>query len=119
MLIIIFTAGRRTFKDIMKQVSYATFRFYDVTPIGRLMNLLTSDIGTIDGNIYKMLMFHNVAYLLIEWVSSVTVIASITPGFLIFSFVFTLGFVLIFLRFLPTSQSLRRLEVCMSELSAL
>jgi ABC-type multidrug transport system fused ATPase/permease subunit len=112
MLVIVYTAGRQMFKDIMTRVSRATFRFYDVTPVGRLMNRLTSDIGTIDGNISEQ--FHNVAWLLIEWVLSIAVIASITPGFLVFSFVLTIGFVLIFLRFLPTSQSLRRLEVCIS-----
>lgn len=115
MLIIIYTAGRRMFKDIIKRVSYATFRFYDVTPVGRLMNRLTSDIGTIDGNISEQ--FHNVAWLLIEWVSSIVVIASVTPGFLVFSFVLTVAFALIFLRFVPTSQSLRRLEVSTSGLS--
>lgn len=110
MLVIIYTAGRRMFEDIMKRVAYATFRFYDVTPVGRLMNRLTSDIGTVDGNISEQ--FQNVAWLSIAWISSIVVIASVTPGFLVFSFVLTMGFVLIFLRFLPTSQSLRRLEVC-------
>jgi ABC-type multidrug transport system fused ATPase/permease subunit len=43
--------------------------------------------------------------------SSVVVIASVTPLFLLFSLALTAGFVLIFLRFLPTSQSLRRLEM--------
>jgi len=109
MLLIIYTAGRRMFVDIMRHVSYATFRFYDVTPVGRLMNRLTSDMGTIDGNISEQ--FHNVAWLVIEWFSSVAVIASVTPEFLVFSLILTLGFVLIFLRFLPSSQSLRRLEV--------
>jgi ABC-type multidrug transport system fused ATPase/permease subunit len=109
MLVIIYTAGRRMFKDIMKRISYASFRFYDVTPVGRLMNRLTSDIGTIDGNISEQ--FHNVVWLLIEWAFSIAVIASVTPGFLVFSAVLTVTFALIFLRFLPTSQSLRRLEV--------
>jgi ABC-type multidrug transport system fused ATPase/permease subunit len=109
MLVIIYTAGRRMFKDIMRHVTYATFRFYDVTPLGRLMNRLTTDIGTVDGNISEQ--FQTVAWLLIEWASSIAIIASVTPGFLAFSFILTLGFVLIFLRFLPTSQSLRRLEV--------
>ena len=112
MLVIIYIAGRRMFKDIMKRISFATFRFYDVTPVGRLMNRLTSDIGTIDGNISEQ--FHNVVWLLIGWVSSIIIIASITPGFLLFSFILTVGFALIFLRFLPTSQSLRRLEVRIS-----
>lgn len=110
MLIIIYQAGRRMFTSVMTSVSYATFRYYDTTPVGRLMNRLTSDISTIDRNISQQ--FQTVARRLITWVSSVVVIASITPVFLVFSVILTLAFVLIFRRFLPTSQSLRRLEVC-------
>jgi ABC-type multidrug transport system fused ATPase/permease subunit len=65
MLIIIYTAGRDMFKRVMDRVSHATFRYYDVTPIGRLMNRLTSDCSTIDGNISNQ--FQNVARLSIAW----------------------------------------------------
>ncbi|KAL9130175.1 MAG: hypothetical protein Q9217_001569 [Psora testacea] len=109
MVVIIYTAGRRMFAAIMQRVSHATFRFYDVTPVGRLMNRLTSDIGTIDGNISQQ--FQNVAFLAITWTASIVVIASVTPVFLLFSFALSAAFVFIFLRFLPTSQSLRRLEM--------
>ncbi|KAI4250339.1 MAG: hypothetical protein LQ352_005360, partial [Teloschistes flavicans] len=108
MIVIIYNAGRQMFGDVMDRVSHATFRFYDVTPLGRLMNRMTSDIGTVDGNISQQ--FEDVAFLAISWISSIVVIASVTPIFLVFSFVLTASFVLIFLRFLPTSQSLRRLE---------
>ena len=110
MLVIIYSAGKNMFTDIMDRVSHATFRFYDVTPIGRLMNRMTSDIGTVDGNISQQ--FEDVALLVIKWASSIVIIASVTPVFLIVSFVLTASFVWIFLQFLPTSQSLRRLEVC-------
>ncbi|KAK5000069.1 hypothetical protein LTR66_001016 [Elasticomyces elasticus] len=109
MIVIVYLAGRQMFRDIMVRVAHATFRFYDVTPIGRLMNRLTSDMNTIDGNISSQ--FQSVAYLSIMWVSSLVIIASVTPVFLVFSLLLTGGFVLIFLRFLPTSQSLRRLEM--------
>ena len=110
MLIIVYCAGRQMFKDVMVRVSHATFRFYDVTPVGRLMNRLTSDINTIDGNISEQ--FRWVAFHMISWTSAIVVIASVTPVFLVFSLSLTAGFVYIFLQFLPTSQSLRRLEVC-------
>ena len=110
MLVIVYTAGRRMFQAILRSISGATFRFYDVTPLGRLMNRMTSDISTVDGNISQQ--FQDFAWLGITWVSSIVVIASVTPLFLVFSFALTAAFVLIFLRFLPTSQSLRRLEVC-------
>ncbi|KAL9629162.1 MAG: hypothetical protein Q9164_006996, partial [Protoblastenia rupestris] len=109
MTVIVYTAGKQMFGDIMQRVGHATFRFYDVTPVGRLMNRLTSDIGTIDGNISYH--FQSIAFLSITWIASIVVIASVTPVFLIFSGVLSVAFVVIFLRFLPTSQSLRRLEM--------
>ena len=113
MLILVYSAGRQMFQDIMKRVTQATFRFYDVTPVGRLMNRLTSDIGTIDGNVSRH--FQAVAFSLITWISALVVIATVTPGFLLLSVVLTAGYVFMFLRYLPTSQSLRRLEVCVFE----
>lgn len=109
MLVIVYKAGKDLFERVIKKVTHATFRFYDVTPVGRLMNRLTSDINTVDGNISNQ--FQNVAMLLIAWVSSVVVIGSVTPLFLVFAIALTLAFVVIFLHFLPTSQSLRRLEM--------
>lgn len=109
MIVIIYTAGKQMFRDIMQTVSHATFRFYDVTPVGRLMNRMTSDIGVIDGNISEQL--QNVGWQGISWAISVVVIATVTPTFLVFSTLLTILFIIVFLRFLPTSQSLRRLEM--------
>lgn len=109
MLAIVYCAGRTMFKEVMQRVSRATFRFFDVTPVGRLMNRLTSDIGTVDRNI--SLQFTGIAFQIIIWVSSIIVIASVTPVFLVFAMILTACFVIIFLWFLPLSQSLRRLEM--------
>ncbi|KAJ6114370.1 hypothetical protein N7486_000148 [Penicillium sp. IBT 16267x] len=109
MLAIVYYAGKSLFQQVMVRVSHATFRFFDITPVGRLMNRLTSDIGVVDGNISEQ--FQVIAFQAITWVSSVLVIASATPTFLVFSLALTIAFVLIFLHFLPTSQSLRRLEM--------
>ena len=73
------------------------------------MNRLTSDIGVVDGNISEQ--FQAIAFQVITWVSSILVIATATPMFLLFSLILTAAFVMVFLRFLPTSQSLRRLEM--------
>jgi ABC-type multidrug transport system fused ATPase/permease subunit len=109
LIVIIYNAGKRLFADVMRRVSNATFRFYDVTPVGRLMNRLTSDIGTIDGQIAAQLM--NAAWFGIGWISSVAVIASAAPSFLLVTIIMSATFIYIFVQFLPTSQSLRRLEM--------
>lgn len=109
MIVIVYTAGKNMFRAIMEKVAGANFRFFDVTPVGRLMNRMTSDIGVIDGNI--SLQFQTVAWLSLSWISSIVVIASVTPTFLVFAVCLTITFILIFLRFIPTLQSLRRLEM--------
>lgn len=108
LLVIIYKAGKNLFERAMQRVSNATFRFYDVTPVGRLMNRLTSDMGTIDGQIAGQLM--SVAWYSLGWLSSIAVISTATPSFLVISVAMTALFVFVFDRFLPTSQSLRRLE---------
>ncbi|KAH7347329.1 ABC transporter [Plectosphaerella cucumerina] len=108
-LAVILISAKSLFSRVVDRVSRATFRFYDVTPVGRLMNRLVSDIGMIDGGIITPLQL--VAWWSIAWLSSMFVIASAAPVFLAFSIVVSGWFVLIFRRFLPTSQSLRRLEM--------
>lgn len=109
LLAIIYTAGKSLFADVLRRVSGANFRFYDTTPVGRLMNRLTSDFGTLDGGIGSQL--REMIWSGISWISAITIIASTTPMFLIFSILMTYGFIYIFLQYLPTSQSLRRLEM--------
>lgn len=108
-VMLIYVAGKHLFHQVMLKVANATFRFYDVTPVGRLMNRLTSDIGTIDGQIVTQI--RDVAWYFMFWASSLFVIASTTPIFLVIATSMTVLFIAIFVRFLPASQSLRRLEM--------
>ncbi|KAH7035248.1 P-loop containing nucleoside triphosphate hydrolase protein [Microdochium trichocladiopsis] len=108
-LIIMFVAARDLFSRVLQKVCRANFRFYDVTPVGRLMNRLTSDIGMIDGGIAYPLQL--VALNILSWGSCMLVIALATPIFFAFAMAMTVFFLLIFKRYLPTSQSLRRLEM--------
>ncbi|GAM84305.1 hypothetical protein ANO11243_022990 [Dothideomycetidae sp. 11243] len=108
-VVVTYMASKRLFARIMGKVSNTAFRYYDVTPIGRLMNRLTSDMGTIDGGISDILL--QCAWQIITWIGAVGIIAFVAPSFLIAVVVLTLTFFLVFFHFLPTSQSLRRLEM--------
>ncbi|TEY73122.1 hypothetical protein BOTCAL_0083g00350 [Botryotinia calthae] len=107
--LMVYTAGKSIFERVMTRVVHATFRFYDVTPVGRLMNRMTSDISVIDGNLSSH--FTTFAFLMIMWFTSILVIGSLTPTFLAFAILLVITIVLIYTQFLPTSQSLRRLEM--------
>lgn len=108
MIITRYYTSRNLFRSAIEKVSSTYFRYYDVTPVGRLMNRLTSDIGTIDGGISWV--FFSISYSIVTWIASILVIASITPAFLVVSILLTIWFVFIFMYFLPASQNLRRLE---------
>lgn len=107
--LMIYTAGKSIFEKVMTSVVHATFRFYDVTPAGRLMNRMTSDITVIDGNLSGH--FTSFARLMIMWATSIILIGSLTPTFLAFAIVLVITTLLIYMQFLPSSQSLRRLEM--------
>lgn len=66
-------------------------------------------MNTIDGDLSGA--FTVFAWQVIGWITAVVIILSSTPAFLAFGIVLCCGFVYYFFRFLPTSQSLRRLEV--------
>jgi ABC-type multidrug transport system fused ATPase/permease subunit len=104
-----YQAAKVVFQEAIGRVAHATFRYYDVTPVGRLMNRLTSDMNTVDGGLSQM--FTVFVWQVIGWLTAVTIILTSTPAFLVFGIVLCCGFVYYFFRFLPTSQSLRRLEV--------
>ncbi|KAF2684468.1 ABC bile acid transporter-like protein [Lentithecium fluviatile CBS 122367] len=102
-------AAKTIFKEALDRVAHATFRFYDVTPVGRLMNRLTSDMNTIDGHL--SFIFTIVIWQVVGWISAVVIILSAAPSFLAFGVVLSAGFVYYFRMYLPTSQTLRRLEM--------
>lgn len=109
LLVILYIAAKSLFVRVLNKVSNATFRFYDVTPVGRLMNRLTSDIGMLDGGVIGPL--QNFAFNGLTFISCLAVIAAATPLFFLFALIMTAGFIFFFMEFLPTSQSLRRLEM--------
>lgn len=104
-----YQSAKTIFAEAIDRVAHATFRYYDVTPVGRLMNRLTSDMNTIDGHL--SFVFTTIIWNAVGWISSVVIILSSAPAFLIFGLTLSAAFVHYFLLFLPTSQTLRRLEV--------
>lgn len=103
-------AAKTIFQEAIDRVAHAKFRFYDVTPVGRLMNRLTSDMNTIDGHlsfIFTIVIWQGVGFF-----TSIAIILTSAPVFLAFGTLLSAWFVYYFRLFLPTSQTLRRLEVC-------
>jgi ABC-type multidrug transport system fused ATPase/permease subunit len=103
----VYATSKVMFAQSISRLTHATFRFYDITPAGRLMNRLTSDIQVLDSALNY---FGSTIFSISLFLSSVIVIAWISPTFLLFSTVLMGVFVFVFRQFLPASRSLKRLE---------
>ncbi|KAI8372497.1 hypothetical protein BD560DRAFT_446485 [Blakeslea trispora] len=96
------------FGAMLERVTYAPMRFFDTTPVGRILNRFGKDISTIDLQISRN------ASLLVECITSIiastAIITSITPQFLIVAVAVSGVYFLIGIFYLRISRELKRLN---------
>ncbi|EAS31211.3 ATP-dependent bile acid permease [Coccidioides immitis RS] len=93
---------------LLRAVAHAKFRFFDSTPLGRIMNRFSKDIEAIDQEVAPTAigMIHCMASVLMI----VVLISVITPGFLIAGVFITLLYCALGSLYLFSSRDLKRLE---------
>ncbi|OAQ80527.1 ATP-dependent bile acid permease [Purpureocillium lilacinum] len=102
------SASKRLHDRLMSAVTRAKFKFFDVTPLGQLMNRFSKDLEAVDQEISPVAI--GVMSCALSLVVTVVLIAIITPGFLIAA-VFIAGlFYLVATFYLRASRDLKRLE---------
>ncbi|OAD65376.1 hypothetical protein PHYBLDRAFT_189572 [Phycomyces blakesleeanus NRRL 1555(-)] len=102
------TASRNIHVQLLDRILRAKVRFFDTTPMGRIVNRFSSDLATIDqevGPSLSFLLFATAATLCV-----VILISCITPAFLVPGTVITLLFWLIGSYYLKTSRDMKRLN---------
>ncbi|KAK2748935.1 hypothetical protein FQN57_007218 [Myotisia sp. PD_48] len=101
-------ASRKIHTWLIRAVSHAKFRFFDSTPLGRIMNRFSKDIESIDQEVAGTAigMMHCAAAV----VMIVILISIITPGFLIAGVFITMIYFGLGLFYLSSSRDLKRLE---------
>ncbi|KAG8772811.1 hypothetical protein FRC15_002458 [Serendipita sp. 397] len=72
-------ASRSLFKRMLARLSRAPTRFFDVTPIGRILNRFVADIGTVDGTVNNSA--RSALSGALNFVSSFIVIVYVVPTF--------------------------------------
>ncbi|XP_071784145.1 ATP-binding cassette sub-family C member 9-like isoform X2 [Asterias amurensis] len=101
-------ASKRLALRMLRNIVKAPFRFFDVTPLGRIMNRFSGDLDTIDKRLitsFTLFMFSSMTLL-----SAVVVNVIVTPIFIMFCIPIAIIYLFLQRYFLATSRELQRLE---------
>ncbi|EEQ89112.1 ATPase [Blastomyces dermatitidis ER-3] len=101
-------ASWRIHKRLLKAMTHAKFRFFDSTPLGRLMNRFSKDLQAVDQEVAATAigMLHSLASVILI----VILISVITPMFLIAAVFITVIYFTLGAIYLNSSRDLKRLE---------
>ncbi|XP_072027036.1 ATP-binding cassette sub-family C member 9-like [Amphiura filiformis] len=101
-------AATKIHKAMLGNICHAPMRFFDTTPVGRILNRFSTDMNTIDKPLSQSWYFFLRA--LFKCVTALVVNAVVTPVFLAIIFPVVVGYILLQRFFLATSRELQRLE---------
>ena len=101
-------ASRSLFIALLQRLTRAPARFFDVTPIGRILNRFTTDINTIDGALQNSA--RNCLSGILNFVSSFGVILFVVPTFAPFAIFIAWLYIRLAPPYIQASRDLRRLE---------
>ncbi|KAL2754907.1 hypothetical protein ACRALDRAFT_1043623 [Sodiomyces alcalophilus JCM 7366] len=102
------TASKKIHTRLMESVSRAKFKFFDVTPLGQIMNRFSKDLEAVDQEVAPIAI--GVISCALGIVVTVVLIAIITPGFLIAGVFITVAYWLVGSFYIRASRDLKRLE---------
>jgi ABC-type multidrug transport system fused ATPase/permease subunit len=102
------TASSTIHRRLMESVTRAKFKFFDVTPLGQIMNRFSKDLESVDQEIAPIAI--GVIGCALSILVTVVLISSITPGFLIAAFFISIMYFLVGKFYIRSSRDLKRLE---------
>ena len=101
-------ASRSLFIAMLQRLSRAPSRFFDITPIGRILNRFTSDINTVDNALQRS--GRAALQGMLNFVISFMVIISVVPSFAPFALFIAWLYIRLAPSYVRASRDLRRLE---------
>ncbi|KXX76621.1 ATP-dependent bile acid permease [Madurella mycetomatis] len=102
------TASWKLHDRLMRAVTGARFKFFDVTPLGQMMNRFSKDLEAVDQEVAPIAI--GVMSCALGIVVTVVLIAYVTPMFLVAGIFITLAYVFLGQFYLHASRDLKRLE---------
>lgn len=101
-------ASNRIFKLVLTTILKAKLRFFDKTPLGRIMNRFSKDIESVDQEVTPFAEVVLICF--VQCISTLILITAITPGFLIFAVIISFFYYLVGYFYLTLSRELKRYE---------
>jgi ABC-type multidrug transport system fused ATPase/permease subunit len=102
------TASWKIHQRLMESVTRAKFKFFDVTPLGQLMNRFSKDLEAVDQEVAPIAI--GVMSCALAIAVTVALITAITPGFLGAAIVISAMYFFVGKFYLRSSRDLKRLE---------
>lgn len=102
------TASWKIHKRLMESVTRAKFKFFDVTPLGQLMNRFSKDLEAVDQEVAPIAI--GVMSCALAIVVTVGLITAITPGFLVAAIFISAMYFFVGKFYLRSSRDLKRIE---------
>ncbi|KAG0346517.1 hypothetical protein BG004_001533 [Podila humilis] len=101
-------ASRSLYEELLVSVVRAPIRFFDTTPVGRIINRFSKDFEVIDGQmIIKMV---TMLLLIFGIIATVVLISVVTPGFLIAAAFIATAYFFVGAYYIASSRELKRIE---------
>jgi ABC-type multidrug transport system fused ATPase/permease subunit len=101
-------ASRTLFQRMLRRLSHAPSRFFDITPVGRILNRFVSDIGAVDGAVNNSA--RGALTGVFSFITSFGVIVWIVPLFTPVAIFIAWLYIRLAPPYVRTSRDLRRLE---------
>lgn len=101
-------ASRKIHAQLLDRILRAKVRFFDVTPLGRIVNRFSSDLETVDQALAPSLSY--LLYSIIATIYVIVLVSVITPAFVVPGFFVALMFRSVGAYYLKTSRDMKRLN---------
>lgn len=101
-------ASKKLHRQFIEAFTFATMRFYDITPKGRTDNRVSKDVMELDSNVASVL--HGTLLCLVALLTTIGVIAYLIPSFLAAAALLLIVYVLVAGYFIGCARDLKRLN---------
>ncbi|KAI1302552.1 hypothetical protein EDD11_005598 [Mortierella claussenii] len=101
-------AARLLYRKLLLSVVRAPLRFFDTTPVGRIMNRFSKDFETVDGSIASNC--SQLLSLIMSVSSIIIVLAYITPVFVVVAGLISIAYLAVGRKYISSSRELKRLH---------